>query len=197
MSLLLPSPDARPQYYSQLQHSHYQQASYRHYQPFIPPTQATQSQTPGPVTAAIHRQPSQAGNQLDTADVATLNDAIGSAGVDLRVRMLPYRASLLRSRYCHRRKKNRYNAVTINTKRIVHMKIVRESSPQLLILTPASWELRCVPLGRNTKFPRSQKTLSTKLHWRYERVYMTSSSRWLRPVPIAQNRSSTVRHPHT
>jgi len=36
------------------------------------------------VTAAIQRQPSQATNQLDTADVATLNDAIGSAGVDLR-----------------------------------------------------------------------------------------------------------------
>ena len=87
MSLLLPSSSARPQYYTQFQHSHYPQASYGHYQPYIPPAQ---TQTPGPVTAAIQRQSSQATNQLDTADVATLNDAIGSAGVDLRVRALPY-----------------------------------------------------------------------------------------------------------
>ncbi|KAN0126516.1 Transcription initiation factor TFIID component TAF4 family domain containing protein [Russula decolorans] len=78
------SANATTQYYSQFQHSHYPQASYGHYQPYIPPTQTAQTHTPGPVTAAIQRQPSQATNQLDTADVATLNDAIGSAGVDLR-----------------------------------------------------------------------------------------------------------------
>jgi hypothetical protein len=50
------------------------------------------------VTAAIQRQPLQATNQLDTADVATLNDAIGSAGVDLRVRELPYHPSSLYSK---------------------------------------------------------------------------------------------------
>ncbi len=88
--------------------------------------------------AAIQRQPSQATNQLDTADVATLNDAIGSAGVDLRVRALSCRLSFLRLRYSHRRKKNRYNAVLINTKRIVHMKIARESNPRIPILTRAS-----------------------------------------------------------
>lgn len=86
MSLLLPPhPGARTQYYSQFQHSHYPQASYGHYQPYIPPAQ---TQTPGPVTAAIQRQHAQT-SQLDTADVATLNDAIGSAGVDLRVRAPP------------------------------------------------------------------------------------------------------------
>ena len=80
------SPGPRAQYYTQFQHSHYPQASYGHYQPYIPPAQTAQTQTPGPVTAAVQRQPAQATNQLDTADVATLNDAIGSAGVDLRVR---------------------------------------------------------------------------------------------------------------
>ncbi|KAI0053818.1 hypothetical protein FA95DRAFT_1530859 [Auriscalpium vulgare] len=60
--------------------SHYPQASYGHYQPYIPPPQTAQPQTPTPI-----RQPAQpAASQLDTADVATLNDALGSAGVDLR-----------------------------------------------------------------------------------------------------------------
>jgi hypothetical protein len=158
MSLLLPSSSARPQYYSQFQHSHYPQASYGHYQPYIPPAQTAQAHTPGPVTAAIQRQPSQAANQLDTADVATLNDAIGSAGVDLRVCALLYHPCLLCSRYCHRRKKNRYNAVMTNTKRTAHMKIARGSSPRLPILTRASWELRCVQLEQNTKLSKSQKT---------------------------------------
>jgi hypothetical protein len=80
--LLLVSASLRTSYYTQFQHSHYPQASYGHYQPYIPPAPTAQSQTPAPVTAAVHRQPA---NQLDTADVATLNDALGSAGVDLRV----------------------------------------------------------------------------------------------------------------
>lgn len=92
----------RPSYY-QYQHSHYPQASYGHYQPYIPQPQATQQQqtsttpavqrqtqpipTAAPVTAAPQTQSqTQNQNQLDTADVATLNDALGSAGVDLRVR---------------------------------------------------------------------------------------------------------------
>ena len=126
MSLFLPSLGTRTQYYTQFQHSHYPQASYGHYQPYIPPAQTAQTQTPG---LAIQRQPAQAASQLDTADVATLNDAIGSAGVDLRVRPLPRRSSLLSSRYHHRRKKKRCSAAPINTKRIAHMKIARESSP--------------------------------------------------------------------
>ncbi|KAH9032947.1 transcription initiation factor TFIID component TAF4 family-domain-containing protein [Lactarius hengduanensis] len=78
------SANATTSYYTQFQHSHYPQASYGHYQPYIPPAQAAQSLTPAPVTAAVQRQLSQAANQLDTSDVATLNDALGSAGVDLR-----------------------------------------------------------------------------------------------------------------
>jgi Transcription initiation factor TFIID component TAF4 family len=46
------------------------------------------------MAAALQRQAAQATSQLDTADVATLNDAIGSAGVDLRVRALPHRLLL-------------------------------------------------------------------------------------------------------
>ncbi|KAI0298861.1 transcription initiation factor TFIID component TAF4 family-domain-containing protein [Russula brevipes] len=78
------SVHATTQYYSQFQHSHYPQASYGHYQPYIPPAQTAQAQTPGLITAVAQRLPAQATSQLDTADVATLNDAIGSAGVDLR-----------------------------------------------------------------------------------------------------------------
>ncbi|KAI9507504.1 transcription initiation factor TFIID component TAF4 family-domain-containing protein [Russula earlei] len=78
------SAHATTQYYTQFQHSHYPQASYGHYQPYIPPAQSAQAQTPGPVTAAAQRPSAQVTGQVDTTDVATLNDAIGSAGVDLR-----------------------------------------------------------------------------------------------------------------
>ena len=124
-----PHSDTRTQYYSQFQHSHYPQASYGHYQPYIPPAQTAQAQTAGPMAAALQRQAAQATSQLDTADVATLNDAIGSAGVDLRVRAPPHRPPLSRSRYCHRQKKRRYSAAMTNIKRIAHMKTARESSP--------------------------------------------------------------------
>ena len=83
--LLLVSASPRTSYYTQFQHSHYPQASYGHYQPYIPPAPNSQTQAPAPVIAAVQRQNSQAANQLDTSDVATLNDALGSAGVDLRV----------------------------------------------------------------------------------------------------------------
>ncbi|THH12486.1 hypothetical protein EW146_g7651, partial [Bondarzewia mesenterica] len=73
---------AAPSYY---QYQHYPQASYGHYQPYIPPPPAAQ---PQPSQPAIQRQqpaqPQPTTSQLDTADVATLNDALGSAGVDLR-----------------------------------------------------------------------------------------------------------------
>jgi hypothetical protein len=95
--LILLSSSVRTQYYAQFQHSHYPQASYGHYQPYIPPAQTTQNQTPAPVTAAVQRQPAQATNQFDTADVATLNDAIGSAGVDLRVSAPPSHPPILSS----------------------------------------------------------------------------------------------------
>lgn len=53
---------------------------------------AYQPQTPArpPVAAAVpptNAQPSSGG--MDTADIATLNDALGSAGVDLRVNYFP------------------------------------------------------------------------------------------------------------
>ena len=150
--LFLVSASPRTSYYTQFQHSHYPQASYGHYQPYIPPAQAAQSQTPAPVTAAVQR-PSQAANQLDTADVATLNDALGSAGVDLRVGTpISILAHTLNSVILHRRKKRHYSAVLTNTSHIVHTRTVRESSPQLLTLIRASWVPQCVRLGRSTKF---------------------------------------------
>jgi hypothetical protein len=151
--LLLFSDSPRTSYYTQFQHSHYPQASYGHYQPYIPPAQAAQSQTPAPVTAAMQRQPSQAANQLDTADVATLNDALGSAGVDLRVcAPISIFTHRLNSVVLLRRKKKPYSAVPTNTRHIVRMRTARENSPRLLTLTRASWVLQCARLERSTKF---------------------------------------------
>ncbi|KAG1786256.1 transcription initiation factor TFIID component TAF4 family-domain-containing protein [Suillus plorans] len=63
---------------------HYPQAAYSHYS-YVP--QQPQVQRPqasiAPATAAA-TQPANANSGMDTSDVATLNDALGSAGVDLR-----------------------------------------------------------------------------------------------------------------
>ena len=141
------SPVRRTQYYTQFQHSHYPQASYGHYQPYIPPAQTAQTQTPGPVTAAVQRQPALETGQVDTTDVATLNDAIGSAGVDLRVRALTHLDHRSHAHIplstIHRQKKNRYSVARINIRRIVRMKIARGSSRRRLTLIRASWGRRC------------------------------------------------------
>ncbi|OCH94472.1 hypothetical protein OBBRIDRAFT_121415 [Obba rivulosa] len=79
--------------YTHYQHyQHYPQASYGHYQQYVPPQTQTQTQTqttvPAPVqpVASTSRPTTQTtqSNAVDTADIATLNDALGSAGVDLR-----------------------------------------------------------------------------------------------------------------
>ncbi|KAK2463740.1 hypothetical protein APHAL10511_004233 [Amanita phalloides] len=65
--------------------SHYPQAAYpAHYQSYAPPVTAQQS-TPRPASSAAGGgASSNAGNNVDTTDITTLNDALGSAGVDLR-----------------------------------------------------------------------------------------------------------------
>ncbi|KAI0321989.1 transcription initiation factor TFIID component TAF4 family-domain-containing protein [Amylostereum chailletii] len=75
---------ATTQYYQYSQH--YPQASYGHYQPYIPqPAAHTQAQPSAATAVARPVAPATtSASQLDTADVATLNDALGSAGVDLR-----------------------------------------------------------------------------------------------------------------
>ncbi|KAI0782599.1 transcription initiation factor TFIID component TAF4 family-domain-containing protein [Abortiporus biennis] len=88
-------------------YQHYPQATYGHYQYAPPPqqTQQVQQQQPQPMaTIQVAPQPAQqvqsvtttikpqqpvaasapASNPIDTADISTLNDALGSAGVDLR-----------------------------------------------------------------------------------------------------------------
>ncbi|KAG1830395.1 transcription initiation factor TFIID component TAF4 family-domain-containing protein [Suillus variegatus] len=64
---------------------HYPQAAYSHYSyvPQQPQVQRPQASTIAPATAAT-AQPANANSGMDTSDVATLNDALGSAGVDLR-----------------------------------------------------------------------------------------------------------------
>ncbi|PPQ75519.1 hypothetical protein CVT26_012543 [Gymnopilus dilepis] len=91
--------------YYQAYTSHYPQAAYAtHYQTYAPPATQSTTQTPArpatttgqyqtstynlgttttPATAASTTAASSAGG-MDTADIATLNDALGSAGVDLR-----------------------------------------------------------------------------------------------------------------
>ncbi|KIJ69755.1 hypothetical protein HYDPIDRAFT_104378 [Hydnomerulius pinastri MD-312] len=81
--------------YSHYQYSqHYPQAAYTHYQ-YAPPPMTTQAQTQQrqqittvtaqtTSTVATTTATTNANNGMDTADVATLNDALGSAGVDLR-----------------------------------------------------------------------------------------------------------------
>ncbi|RPD67445.1 hypothetical protein L226DRAFT_566155 [Lentinus tigrinus ALCF2SS1-7] len=86
--------------YSHYQYSHYAQTSYSHYPQYAPqthqPASTSQTQTqatstPQPTVASTvirpATQPTQTQTQqsgVDTTDVATLNDALGSAGVDLR-----------------------------------------------------------------------------------------------------------------
>lgn len=87
--------------YSHYQYGHYAQTGYTHYPQYAQQahqqtaSQATQSQTQyqTPQThqtaaASVIRpaaQPAQTQSTVDTTDVATLNDALGSAGVDLKV----------------------------------------------------------------------------------------------------------------
>ena len=91
--------------YSHYQYGHYAQTSYSHYPQYTQQTHqaaaqasTSQTQTPAPATqpavaSTVIRpitQPTQTQTQqsgVDTTDVATLNDALGSAGVDLRVRL--------------------------------------------------------------------------------------------------------------
>ncbi|KAG1717515.1 transcription initiation factor TFIID component TAF4 family-domain-containing protein [Suillus paluster] len=65
---------------------HYPQAAYSHYS-YVPQQAQAQVQrqqtSTTPVTGAT-TQAANANSGMDTADVATLNDALGSAGVDLR-----------------------------------------------------------------------------------------------------------------
>ena|SRR6266540_1577788 len=78
------------QYYSPYT-SHYPQAAYAtHYQAYAPPVAAAQAK---PVTAGQYQTSTyslgtagtNASTVVDSSDIATLNDALGSAGVDLRV----------------------------------------------------------------------------------------------------------------
>jgi len=48
------------------------------------------AQAQRPATTAAIGQTSNTSGRMDTADVATLNDALGSAGVDLRVRFIRF-----------------------------------------------------------------------------------------------------------
>ncbi|KAL0950367.1 hypothetical protein HGRIS_010333 [Hohenbuehelia grisea] len=81
----LQQQSATPTQYYQ---SYYPQAAYApQYHSYAPPTTAQPAVTTTPIQPATVARPAtqQASNSgVDTADIATLNDALGSAGVDLR-----------------------------------------------------------------------------------------------------------------
>ncbi|KAG6330320.1 hypothetical protein ID866_8769, partial [Astraeus odoratus] len=71
--------------YSHYQYSqHYPQAAYAHYQYAATPMTQPQAQQRQQTTPTVAQPATNANSGIDTADVATLNDALGSAGVDLR-----------------------------------------------------------------------------------------------------------------
>lgn len=85
------------QHYSYSSHSHYPQAAYAAHYPYAPQSTATAGTTAATTatttTAATTTQPqasSSSQQRMDAAgsDITTLNDALGSAGVDLRVSSL-------------------------------------------------------------------------------------------------------------
>ncbi|KAF9819459.1 hypothetical protein IEO21_02067 [Rhodonia placenta] len=78
------SQQSTPNYY-QAHQQYYQQPNYYTYQTSQSSQQPQLSQTQSQIqpAASTSRQATQA-NTIDTADIATLNDALGSAGVDLR-----------------------------------------------------------------------------------------------------------------
>ena len=84
------------QHYSYSSHSHYPQAAYAAHYPYAPQSTATAgtaATTATTTTAATTTQPqasSSSQQRMDAAgsDITTLNDALGSAGVDLRVSSL-------------------------------------------------------------------------------------------------------------
>lgn len=74
---------------------------------------------------------------MDTADITTLNDALGSAGVDLRVSSFFLYVPLVSqiTTFSNRLKKNLYIAHTTLINPTVHMKIARENNLQNLLST--------------------------------------------------------------
>jgi hypothetical protein len=79
--------DSRPaaSYQHYQGYSHYQQQpAYQTYQQYAAPPPQQQNMARQAIANSQHAN----AGALDTADVATLNDALGSAGVDLRVRVL-------------------------------------------------------------------------------------------------------------
>ncbi|KAJ7242942.1 transcription initiation factor TFIID component TAF4 family-domain-containing protein [Mycena rebaudengoi] len=80
-----PTPAQTYQHYQGYAHHHYPQPAYQAYQyaPPPPPQAAPQPSMARQATANAHAQQS-ANTGIDTADLATLNDALGSAGIDIR-----------------------------------------------------------------------------------------------------------------
>lgn len=137
-----------PYQHYQAYSSHYPQAAYpTHYQPYAaPPTPHAQTPTPAMSRQPITAQQQQANNSgIDTADIATLNDALGSAGVDLRVRLFSRSRTSFRSLsgppFRPKRKRSKDHMSSINL--TDPTRTARANKPRRLPLTPDSSEQQC------------------------------------------------------
>jgi len=120
--------------------SHYPQAAYGHYQ--YPAPLAAQA-----LQASLSR--TTAPTNVDNTDVAALNDALGSAGVDLRVRFTL--SALSSSSLLCRQRKSPYNAPTTSISPTGPMKTAHANRPSSPPSTPSILEPRCAPLPSPTK----------------------------------------------
>ena len=168
------------QHYQAYGATHYPQYTPSHYAQYQPaqtatiPTAPTATATTSTTTTApLSRQPTQTANEPEqNADISTLNDAVGSAGLDLRVR---FPESILKFSYLlmqdSRRRRRHFNGLRITTALIEVTKIDLEDSPVVQHLTRAFWGQRCVLSARNIKYLGYQKIRSITLLWPCARDY--------------------------
>lgn len=101
---------------------------------------------------------------IDTADVATLNDALGSAGVDLRVSLVRFILIFNLLNY-GRPKRRAYNGHMINTtQHTAPTKTAVVNNPPTPTSTPVSLAQACAKSQLIKKSRKFRKTPSTTLH---------------------------------
>lgn len=127
--------------------NHYPQTPYAHLQQY----QAQQLHTSTAPVQIVRQQTQSQANEVDTADVATLNDALGSAGVDLRVRVHNCNLLIGFPDENRRLRKKRCNDRRIITRLTEFRKTARESSLRTFHSILEFWALRCEILALNIK----------------------------------------------
>jgi hypothetical protein len=140
--------------------THYPQAAYTAHYPYATASQS-QSQPqpqPQPQPTTTTRQSAQQGGGTDSADIASLSDALGSAGVDLKASVFACSPRNAYRHLCHRLKRNHCNA-RMNLNRIGISRIVRANNRLSRPSTPALLARQCERSVHNTRLRRYQKIL--------------------------------------